>query len=688
MEALEKRVGIKSTDLGVAAYMLSAIVFFIVPIPSVLLDVMLCLNISIALIILMNTMFCKEVLDMSNFPTILLFTTIFRISLNVSSTRLILSSGSPGNVVETFGQFVGGGDIIIGAIIFIILVIIQFVVINKGSERVSEVTARFTLDAMPGKQMAIDADLNTGAITDEEAKQRRQKLQDESSFFGSMDGATKYVKGDATAGLILTGVNLVGGVLMGVTRGGIGAVEALNSYGLLTIGDGLSSQIPSLLISLATGILVTKGSKEMDFSGTLVKQLFGIPKVLYIVGGALIFLGLVTPLNFFLFAAFGTAFIATAFNMQRTIGEEQIETEAAMEEDEAEEIRRPENVVSLLSVDPIELEFGYGIIPLADVNQGGDLLDRVVMIRRQIALELGTVVPIIRLRDNIQLNPRQYIIKIKGIQVAEGEIYYDHYMAMDPGYIEEEIVGIETREPAFNLKAIWITEGQRERAESLGYTVVDPPSVIATHLTEVVRRHIAELLTRQDVQNLVNNLKETNPVLVDELTPAMMKLGDIQKVLQNLLSEGISIRDLLSIFEILADHAQATSDTDLLTEYVRAGLRRAISGRYFMTGEGVKNEVIAISTEVEKEIMGAVKHTEQGAYLTLAPERIDAIISSTREQIQHLEELGHNPIVVCSPIVRMYFKKLSEDFFEDLVVVSVNEIEPDVVIETIGLITA
>ncbi len=688
MEAVEERFGIKRTDLGITAYILAAVVFFIIPIPSALLDVMLCLNISVSLIILMNTIFCKEVLDMSNFPTILLFSTIFRISLNVSSTRLILKSGSPGNVVETFGQFVGGGDIIIGAIVFIILVIIQFVVINKGSERVSEVTARFTLDAMPGKQMAIDADLNSGAITDEEAKARRQKIQDESSFFGSMDGATKYVKGDATAGLILTAINLVGGIVMGVTRQGMPAVDALNQYGILTIGDGLSSQIPSMLISLSTGILVTKGSKEMDLSGTLIHQLFGIPKVLYIVGGTLIFLGTFTPLNFFLFAAFGMAFIISARSMQTTIGKEEIETEVSEEEDEAEEIRRPENVVSLLSVDPIELEFGYGIIPLADVNQGGDLLDRVVMIRRQVALELGTVVPIIRLRDNIQLNPSQYIIKIKGIQVAEGEIMIDHYMAMNPGYVEEEIVGIRTEEPSFHLPALWITEGQRERAESLGYTVVDPPSIIATHLTEVVRRHIAELLTRQDVQNLVNNLKETNPVLVEELTPALLGLGDIQKVLQNMLSEGISIRDLLSIFEILADHAATTHDTDILTEYVRTGLKRAISGRYFVTGPGMKNQVVTVDPKIEQEIMASIKHTEQGAYLTLDPERIRQIMESTRTEIAKLEELGRNPIVVCSPIVRMYFKKISEDFFEDLVVVSYNEVEQNVELESVGMVTA
>ncbi len=680
--------GLSRSDIAVAGYILAAVLFFIIPIPSFLLDIMLAVNLSAALVIMMNTLFVKEVLDMSFFPTMLLFSTIFRISLNVSSTRLILSTGDPGNVVRTFGNFVGGGDIIIGAIVFIILVIIQFVVINKGSERVSEVTARFTLDAMPGKQMAIDADLNTGAITDEEAKIRRNKLQEESAFFGSMDGATKYVKGDATAGLIITGINLVGGTIMGVSRMGMEAVDALNNYGILTIGDGLSSQIPSLLISLATGILVTKGSKEADFSGLLVQQLFGIPRVLLIVGGVLIILGVFTPLNLVIFVGFGLAFIITARSMGQAIAEEEIEEEVAEEEVEAEEIRRPENVVSLLSVDPIELEFGYGIIPLADVNQGGDLLDRVVMIRRQIALELGTVVPIIRLRDNIQLNPSQYIIKIKGIQVAEGEIMFDHYMAMNPGYVEEEITGIPTEEPSFHLPALWITEAQRERAESLGYTVVDPPSIIATHLTEIVRQHIAELLTRQDVQNLVNNLQETNPVLVEELTPALMSLGDIQKVLQNLLSEGISIRDLLSIFEILADHAPATRDTDVLTEYVRQGLRRAISGRYFMTAEGTKNNVVTLDPKIEQEIMSSVKQTEQGAYLTMDPERIRQIMEATRVEVQKLEELGRNPIVVCSPIVRLYFKKMSEDFFEDLTVVSYNEVEPGVELESVGMVTA
>lgn len=675
----------KKADVGVALYLLAAVIFFIVPIPSVLLDVMLAINISIALIVLFNALFVQEVLDMSFFPTLLLFTTIFRISLNVSSTRLILTTGSPGNVVETFGSFVGGGDLIIGAIIFIVLILIQFIVINKGSERVAEVTARFTLDAMPGKQMAIDADLNTGTITEKEARVRREKIQAESNFFGAMDGATKYVKGDATAGLVITLINLVGGTAMGMLRQGLEIGDAIQQYGLLTIGDGLCSQIPSLLISMATGILVTKASKEADFGTVLVRQLFGIPKVLYLVGASMCFLGIVTPLKWYLFVGLGAAFIVTGRKMSKDIGMEQIEEEANMEESEAEEIRKPENVVSLLQVDPIELEFGYGIIPLADVNQGGDLLDRVVMIRRQIALELGTVVPIIRLRDNIQLNPNQYIIKIKGIQITEGEILFDHYMAMNPGYVEEEITGIPTFEPSFHLPAIWITEGQRERAESLGYTVVDPPSIIATHLTEVIRTHIDELLTRQDVQNLVNNLKESNPVLVDELVPKLLGLGEIQKVLQNLLREGISIRDLLTIFETLADHASTTRDTDVLTEYVRQSLKRAISSKYFVPNE--VTSVITLDPKTEQDIMSSVKQTEQGAYLTLDPERTKAIISSVEAEVAKLENLGKSAIIITSPIVRMYFKKLTSDYFKDLIVISYNEVESNVELQSVGMVT-
>lgn len=676
---------IKQADLGVALYVLSAFIMLIVPLPSFLLDVLMTLNIAMAFVIMFGCMFAKEVLDMSYFPTILLFTTIFRIALNVSSTRLILTTGNYGNVVTTFGNFVGGGNLVIGIVIFAILILIQFMVINKGSERVAEVTARFTLDAMPGKQMAIDADLNTGAITDEEAKERREKIQLESTFFGSMDGAVKYVKGDATAGLIITFVNVVGGVLVGVLQQNMDIMAALNKFVILTIGDGLVSQIPSLLISLATGILVTKGSKQADFGNALVSQLFGVPKVLYFVGGTIAALGILTPLNILLYVAFGAFFIITGRIIQNNISTDNIEKETDKVEEEAQQTRQPENVNSLLQVDPIELEFGYGIIPLADVNQGGDLLDRVVMIRRQIALELGTVVPIIRLRDNIQLNPNQYIIKIKGIQVSEGEILFDHYMAMNPGFVTEEITGIPTFEPSFHLPAIWITESQRERAEASGYTVVDPPSIIATHLTEIIRHHLSELLSRQDVSRLIDNIRESNPALVDELVPKLMSIGEIQKVLQNLLREGISIRDLLTIFETLADHATSTRDTDILTEYVRQSLKRAISGKFFPANE--TTSVVTLDPKLEQEIMNSVKQTEQGAFINLDPDTTKRIMQSVESETDKLERLGKTPIVLTSPIVRMYFKKLSEDYFRDLIVISYNEIENNVELQSVGMVT-
>ncbi|MCQ2527005.1 MAG: flagellar biosynthesis protein FlhA [Lachnospiraceae bacterium] len=675
-------------DFAVALYIVVAIIMLIIPLPDILLDIFLACDMALSMTILFGTMFAKEVLDMSFFPTMLLFTTVFRIGLNTSSTRLILLNGEAGKVIDTFGNFVGGGNLVVGIIVFIILIIVQFMVINKGSERVSEVTARFTLDAMPGKQMAIDADLNTGAIDDAEAKRRREKIQDEASFFGSMDGATKYVKGDATAGLIITFVNLIGGVALGMISGGLSINDALSKYAILTIGDGLVSQIPSLMVALSTGILVTKGSKTENFGRTVLGQIFKTPQAMFLVGGMMVVLCIFTPLRrrFFIFIPLAVAFFILGYRMNKILKTEAIKKEVSEEETEAEEIRQPENVNSLLQVDPIELEFGYGIIPLADVNQGGDLLDRVVMIRRQVALELGTVVPIIRLRDNIQLNPNQYIIKIKGIQVSEGEILFDHYMAMNPGYVTEEITGIPTFEPSFHLPAIWITEGQRERAESLGYTVVDPPSIIATHLTEIIRQHIDELLTRQDVQSLLNNIKETNPSLVEELTPKLLGLGELQKVLQNLLREGISIRDLLTILETLADYAPTTRDTDILTEYVRQALKRAISMKYFPANE--TSSVVTLDPKIEQEIMGSVKQTETGAFLNIDPQRSRAIIDATSEEMKKLENLGKTPIVITSPIVRMYYKRMTEEYFRDLVVVSYNEIESNVELQSVGMVTA
>ena len=676
---------VKKTDIGLGLYILAAIVFLIMPLPNTLLDILFAFNLALALVILFNALYAKEAMSMSSFPTLLLLTTLFRISLNVSSTRLILGTGDPGNVVRAFGEFVGGGDLVIGAIIFVILLIVQFMVINKGSERVAEVTARFTLDAMPGKQMAIDADLNTGAITEQQAKERREKLQAESAFYGSMDGAVKYVKGDATAGLLITVINLVGGIVMGV-MGGLEIMDAVNEYAILTIGDGLVSSIPSLLISLATGILVTKSSKELDMGDQVVSQLFDIPKVMWAVGAAMCFPGVFTELPFIIFVPMGAGCIFIGMQMRDREAVEQIEEETDASQAEADEIRRPENVTSLLQVDPIELDFGYGIIPLADVNQGGDLLDRVVMIRRQIALELGVVVPIIRLRDNIQLNPNQYVINIKGVQVSEGEILFDHYMAMNPGMVEEEISGIPTFEPSYHLPALWITESQRERAESLGYTVVDPPSIIATHLTEVVRSHIDELLTRQDVQNLVNNVKENNPVLIEELIPKLLGIGEVQKVLQNLLREGVSIRDLLTIFETLADHAAVTRDTDVLTEYVRQSLKRAISAKFFTANE--TTSVVTLDPKNEQEIMSSVKQTEQGSYIALDPERQRKIIASLEQEVKKMEDMGKIPIVITSPIVRMYFKKMTRDYIRDLIIISYNEIESNIELQSVGMVSA
>ncbi len=674
----------KIGDIALGGFLITAIIIMIIPLETIAIDVFITFNILIALIILFNALFAREALEMSSFPTILLFSTIFRLALNVSSTRSILTKGTAGNVVETFGRFVGGDDIIIGMVMFVILIVINFMVITKGSERVAEVSARFTLDAMPGKQMAIDADMNSGLIDENEAKTRRQKIQDEASFFGSMDGASKFVKGDAVAGIIITFINIIGGLTIGLL-GGMTFGEAAQKYIIQTIGDGLVSQIPALLIALATGVLVTKVSKDADVSDVLISQLLSMPKVLYLSGTVLIILGLFTPLNDIIVAGAGVLAIISGFNIDKNLQIQEVAKEISTEDVVAEETRKPENVVSLLQVDPIELEFGYGIIPLADVSQGGDLLDRVVMIRRQIALELGTIVPIIRLRDNIQLNPNQYIIKIKGTKVAEGEILFDHYMAMNPGYVEEEIDGIETIEPAFNLPALWISESQRERAETLGYTVVDPPSIVATHLTEIIKQNLGELLTRQNVQTLINTVKETNQTLIDELVPKLLSVGEIQKILMSLLDEGISIRDLVTIFETLADNAAVTRDPDILTEYVRQTLKRAISAKYFDYEES--NQVLTLDPEIEQSIMEAVKHSEQGTYLALQPETTHSILNATKNEIYKMTSIGKVPIILTSPIVRAYYKKLTREEFEDLVVLSFNELDSNVELQSVGMVS-
>ncbi|MDF2802687.1 MAG: flhA [Anaerocolumna sp.] len=674
----------KSGDAILGLFVIGIIFLIIIPLPDSILSVFLILNVSVAAMILMSSLFSKEPLDLSLFPTMLLLTTLFRLGLNISSTRLILRDGYAGEVVQAFGEFVSGGDLVIGTIIFIIITIVNFKVITKGSERVAEVTARFTLDAMPGKQMAIDADLNTGFIDDEEAKKRRKKIQDEAAFYGAMDGASKFVKNDAVVGIFITGINIAGGIILGMVTKNLEFADALEKYTILTIGDGLVSSIPALLISTATGILVTKSNTGDSMSGIIFKQLVYSPIVLYVVGFTLLVLGFFTPMGPVVTLPIAIIWFVIAYRFSAKQKVESVQSEIDMDDEVAEEIRKPENVISLLQVDPIELEFGYGIIPLADVNQGGDLLDRVVMIRRQIALELGSIVPIVRLRDNIQLAPNAYSIKIKGIEVAKGEILFDHYMAMNPGYIEEEIDGIQTSEPAFGLPALWITELQREKAEVKGYTVVDCPSIIATHLTEVIKAHLHELLSRQDVQTLISNIAETHPTLIDELTPKLLSIGEIQKVLSKLLKESISIRDLVTICEVLADYGTSVRDTDVLTEYVRQGLSRSISKKVFSERT---NQVITLDPTVEQQIMEHVQHTEQGSYVALDPKTIQTIIAQLKKEIGKLTSIGLQPIILTSPVVRIYFKHLTEQYIPDLVVISYNEIEPSVEIQSIGMVS-
>lgn len=679
----------KFGDILVALLVIGIILLMIIPVDLGILDFFLSINISLAMLILLISMFNTEALEFSVFPSLLLITTLFRLSLNISTTRAILSKGQAGAVIQAFGDFVIGGNAIVGFIIFIIIIIIQFLVITKGSERVSEVAARFTLDAMPGKQMAIDADLNSGLITENEARERRTKIQREADFYGSMDGASKFVKGDAIAGIIITVINILAGFVIGMVTLNLSFAEALRRYTLLTVGDGLVSQIPALMISVATGVVVTRAASDSNLGTDVITQLFNQPKVMYILAGVLSGLGLLTPLPTLPLTTLGLFFLYLGFLFSREIKEALERDETAVggdgetESSPAEDLRKPENIIPLLQVDPIELEFGYGVIPLADPNQGGDLFDRLIMIRRQIALELGVVVPMIRLRDNIQLESNEYIIKIKGSEVAHGQIMFDHYMAMNPGTAEGEIEGIETVEPAFGLPALWISSDKRESAEILGYTVVDSSSIISTHLTEVIKRHTSELLTRQDVKNLIDNVKESHGTLVEELIPSMMSIGEVQKVLSNLLDEGVSIRDLATILEILADYAGITRDVNILTEYVRQGLKRQISTMLFPSRQG---RVVTIEQGLESQLMESIQQSDAGSYLSIDPITSQNMMNNLATQIQKLVSLGEQPVVVTAPIVRFYFKKITEQIIPDLIVLSYNEIEADIEIQSIGMV--
>jgi len=673
----------KYSDIVVALGIITIIIMMIIPLPAFLLDLLLSLNITFALVIIMVAVYNIEPLDFSVFPSLLLITTLFRLALNVSSTRLILLDGYAGEVIMAFGNFVVGGNAVVGFIIFVILIIIQFLVITKGSERVAEVAARFTLDAMPGKQMSIDADLNSGAITDAQASQRRKNIQREADFYGAMDGASKFVKGDAIAAIIIIVINIVGGFIIGMVQRDLGPLQALQSYTLLTVGEGLVNQIPALLISTATGIVVTRAASESNLGHDMVDQLFNNPRVFFIVSGVLALMGFVPGLPTVPFLSLGVIAFVIGYILQSTEKHEAESQITNQEEQEKEEVRKPENIVSLLQIDTMELEIGYSLIPMVDVSQGGDLLDRVVMIRRQCALELGLIVPTIRIRDNIQLKPNIYVIKLKGIEIARGELLLDHYLAMNPGTVFEEITGIETVEPAFGLPALWIQEGNREDAELAGYTVVDPVSVLATHLTEVIKSHAAEVLGRQEVQTLIDAVKQNNPAVVDEVTPNLLSIGDIQKVLARLLRERISIRDMVTILETLADYAQLTKDTEILTEYVRHSLARQISRQYALNNTLT---CLTVDLQLENRITSAVQRTESGSYVALDPQILQSIVSNISAELPKLTNLGYQPIVLTSPAVRTYFHKLIERSAPNLIVLSYAELEPKVEVQSLGMV--
>ena len=676
----------KYSDVLIAVAIIIIVVMMIIPLPTLLLDLLICLNITIALLVIMSVIYNKEALDLSIFPSLLLITTLFRLALNISSTRLILLDGFAGEVITAFGNFVVGGNPVVGFIMFIILVGINFIVITKGSERVAEVSARFTLDAMPGKQMAIDADLNQGAITDAQAKERRIKIQREADFFGAMDGASKFVKGDAIAAIVIMLINITGGFVIGMLQRNLSAVQALQQYTLLTVGEGLVSQIPALLISTATGLIVTRAGAEGNLGADMVSQLFRNDRIFFILSGVLAFFAIVPGLPgvpFFALAAL-CFFIGRALkaSTQAAVAQEEAKPEAKAKA-QKKKATSPENIVSLLQVDPMELEIGYSLIPLVDTGQGGDLLDRIVMIRRQCALELGLVVPTIRIRDNIQIKPNAYIIKLKGVEIAKGELMLDHYLAMNSGTVFEEVPGIETTEPAFGLPALWIPDSEREQAELNGYTVVDAVSVLATHLTEVIKSHASEILGRQEAQNLVDNLKKTNETLVKEVVPDLLTVGEVQKVLQNLLAERISIRDMETIFEVLSDYARATKDTEILTEYVRHAMARQITQANVQNGQ---LPCVTLDPALENRIAGGVQRTDHGSYVSLDPDSMKRLVTSLDTELQKLTNMGYQPIVLTSPAVRLYFRKLVERSVPGIIVLSQAEIEQSVEIQILGVV--
>lgn len=673
----------KARDLSVLLGVILIIIMLIIPLPGWLLSILILCNITLALIVILVSMNTQEALQFSIFPSLLLLLTLFRLGLNVSTTRSILSEADAGGVVETFGTFVIGDNPLVGFVVFIILVIIQFVVITKGAERVSEVGARFTLDAMPGKQMSIDADLNAGLISEHQAKERREKVENEADFHGAMDGASKFVKGDAIAGIIIVLINIIFGLIIGMVQMGFTFQEAIDLYMRLTVGDGLVSQIPALLISTATGIVVTRVSTSGNLGTDVTDQLLQYPKLLFIAAGTIFLLGF-TPINFFLTTLLAALLALGGYLLLKQANEEELPDVEEEEQAEGAAMKEPENVVNLLSMDPIEFEFGYALIPIVDAKQGGDLLDRVIMIRRQLAIELGLVIPVVRIRDNIQLRPNAYRLKVKGNEVASGELLLDHYLAMAPDIENDDIDGIDTKEPAFGLPAKWISEDHKDEAELSGYTVVDPPSVVSTHITEVIKKHAYTLLGREETKELIDHLKESYPILVDEVTPEPLATGEIQKVLAKLLKENVAIRNLPIIFETLADFSKLTNDTELLTEYVRQSLSVQITKQY--VNEEMALKVITVSGKVEKMIAENIQQTEHGNYLSLDPDSQQKLVKNIQTEVESLRLQEETAVLLCSPAIRMYLKQLLNHYLPQVVVLSYNELEPDVHVQSVGVV--
>ncbi len=682
----------KILNSAVAIFVILVVVLIIIPLPTGLIDFAIVINIALSLTILLMSMLIKNVLDFSVFPSILLITTLFRLGLNISTTRQILgNAGDAGKVVKTFGEFVIQGNAAVGFIIFIIIVIVQFLVITKGAERVSEVSARFTLDAMPGKQMAIDADLNTGLIDEQEAKRRRADVQREADFFGAMDGASKFVKGDSIMSIVTAFINLIGGVIMGMVMEGMDFGTCVSTYTIATIGDGLCSQLPALFISTAMGMIVTRTASETDLNTDVIGQFSRQPIAIMIAGGVVICLMVIPGFPKPQLLITGAGLIALGFTLNRTLNGKSAEEEAAEREKQAQEAlseteyyKDIDNVYKLLSVEPIEMEFGYSLIPLADESAGGTFIERVVIFRKQFAQEMGMVFPSVRMRDNQNINPNKYVIKIKGEAVADGEILIDHYLALDNGSVSQVVDGIDTIEPAFHIPAKWIPEDKKIMADIAGYTLIDPTSVMITHLSEIIKSHANELLSRQDVKTMVDKLKETNPAIVEDTVPNVVSIAYLQKVLGNLLKEGVPIRDLQTILETLSDYSSSLKDMDITTEYVRQALKRTITRRFNDAGQ---IRVITLDAGVENKIVGAVKKSEQGSYLALDPETIQAIVQSLQMQLDKVRDVIPTPIVLTSPIVRVYFKKLIDQFIPNVVVLSFNEIDNSVQIQAVGNIS-